>query len=257
MGLLEQQAAIVTGAGTGIGAATAIRFAREGAGVVLVGRRREKLEETAASIQDPDRTVIVSGDVREPEVSAAAVAAADERFGRLDVLVNNAAIALPMDVVKTDLDDWRKVFDVILVGAFRFSQQAARRMIEKKTAGRIVNVTSIHGTQAEREMSHYGSAKAAANQFARCLAVELAPHNIRVNAIAPGFVETPMSSADGSNELESEWFLRDYVARRRIPMERAGQPEEIAAAILFLASRESSYVNGHVLTVDGGLTCTF
>lgn len=257
MRLLERQAAIVTGAGTGIGAATALRFAREGAGVVLVGRRREKLEETAAGIQDPDRVAIVTGDVCDPEVAREAVAAADKHFGRLDVLVNNAALATPTDFLGTDLEGWRRIFDVIMVGAFRFSREAARLMVDKKIAGRIVNVTSIHGTQAEKGMSHYGSAKAAANQLARCLAVELAPHGIRVNAVAPGFVDTPMSFSAGTNELESESFLRDYVAHRRIPMARAGQPEEIATTILFLASSESSYVNGHVLVVDGGLTCTF
>ena len=118
-------------------------------------------------------------------------------------------------------------------------------------------MTSIHGTQAEPLASSYGAAKAAVNQFTRCMAVELAPHDIRANAVAPGFVATPMSVSEGVNELETEPFKKTYVEGRRIPLARAGQPEEIAAAILFLASGESSYVNGQVLTVDGGLTCTF
>jgi len=257
MSLLEDQVAIITGAGTGIGAATAVRFAKEGASVVLVGRRKEKLDEVAAQIGNPARVAVVPGDVREQKVVEQAVRTADERFGRLDVLVNNAAFMKAVSFVEADFDSWRQMLDVILFGCVRFSREAVRLMIAKGIAGRIVNDTSIHGTQAELGASSYGAAKAAVNQFTRCMAVELAPHNIRANSVAPGFVDTPMSRADGVNELETDFFKEHYVRRRRIPMARAGRPEEIAAAILFLASEESSYVNGHVLVVDGGLTCTF
>jgi NAD(P)-dependent dehydrogenase (short-subunit alcohol dehydrogenase family) len=257
MDMLKGQAAIITGAGTGIGASTAIRFVREGASVVIVGRRESKLQETAAAIGDPKRVAIVAGDVADPRTAENAIRTCLERFGRLDVVVNNAATFDPTPFPKSDLARWRTVFDTILLGSFHFSRQAALVMIERKTAGRIINVTSIHGTQGEANASNYGSAKAAVNQFTRCLAIELAPHNIRVNAVAPGFVDTPMAVTNGVNELENPRFLQQYVAERRIPMARASQPEEIAGSILFLASDDSSYVTGHVLVADGGLTCTF
>ena len=255
MGQLEGQVAIVTGAGTGIGAATVKRFTAEGAKVVLVGRRREKLEESATAAGSA-ATAIVAGDVREQGTAEAAIRAA-EGLGGLDVVVSNAAWWQPVSFPDAEWQEWRQMLDIILMGSFHFSRHAAQAMIARKTAGRIINVTSIHGTQAERNASSYGAAKAAVNQFTRCLAVELAPHNIRANAVAPGFVATPMSVTDGVDELESEWFKKNYVEARRIPMARAAQPEEIASAILFLASGESSYLTGHVMVVDGGLPCTF
>lgn len=257
MNQLKDQVAIITGAGTGIGAAAAVRFVQEGASVVIVGRRRQKLEETAARIAQPTRVAVVPGDVQEPGTAAEAVRVARELFGGLDILVNNAAVALPSSFTDTPLDSWRQVFDIILLGCFQFTQAATRDMIAHETAGRVVNVTSVHGTQAEVNMSSYGSAKAAVNQFTRVLAVELAPHNIRCNALAPGFVDTPMSVYEGVNELETEWFQQIYVERRRIPLARAAQPEEMAGPIVFLASQDSSYVTGVVLVADGGLTCTF
>jgi NAD(P)-dependent dehydrogenase (short-subunit alcohol dehydrogenase family) len=257
MDVLKGQAAIITGAGTGIGASTAVRFVREGASVVIVGRRESKLQETARAIGEPKKVAVVPGDVVEAGTAERAVATCLERFGRLDVVVNNAAFFDPTPFLKTDLAQWRKVFDTILQGSYHFTRHAAKVMIERKTAGRIINVTSIHGTQGETNASNYGSAKAAVNQFTRCMAIELAPYNIRVNALAPGFIDTPMSVYNGVNELENPRFLQQYVAERRIPMARAAQPEEMAGTILFLASDDSSYVTGHVLVADGGLTCTF
>lgn len=257
MSRLANEVAIITGAGTGIGAATAELFVKEGASVVLVGRRHDKLEQVAATIGQPDKTAVLAGDVRERATAQQAVQAAQERFGRIDIVVSNAAFYDPAPFPDADLDQWRKMFDVITLGAFHFAREASLAMIAATIPGRIVNVTSIHGTQAEPKASGYGAAKAAVNQFTRCMAVEMAPHGIRANAVAPGFVDTPMSVYNGVNELESEWFKKNYVESRRIPLARAGDSAEIAAAILFMASRESSYVTGHVLVIDGGLTCTF
>lgn len=257
MGILDRQVAILTGSGTGIGAAAAVRFVQEGASVVLVGRRKSMLEQTAASINQPDRVAIVAGDVTAPETSRAAIRAATQRFGRLDIVISNAATCEPTPLLTTNYDDWRRIFDIIMLGSYRFTREAAQAMIDAKTAGRIVNVTSIHGTQAESGVSGYGAAKAAVNQFTRCMAVELAPHNIRVNALAPGFVNTPMSVRDGINELDDPRFLQQYCRERRIPLARAALPEEMAGPLLFLASADSSYITGHVLVADGGLTCTF
>lgn len=257
MGVLDKQVAIITGAGTGIGAEAAVRFVQEGASIVIVGRRAGKLEETARRIARPDRVAVVPGDVVEPPTSVTAVRTAVERFGRLDIVVNNAAAYAGIDFRTASYEDWRRIFDIILLGSYRFTREAANAMIAAGNPGSIVNVTSIHGTQAEPGASHYGAAKAAVNQFTRCMAVELAPHNIRVNSLAPGFVNTPMSVSNGVNELESPRFMQVYVKERRIPMARAASADEMAGPILFLASRDASYITGHVLVADGGLTCTF
>lgn len=257
MGRLDKQVAIITGAGTGIGAATAELFVKEGAAVVIVGRRKEKLDEVAAGIGRPDKVAVCAGDVQDRNTALAAVKAAQERFGGLHIVVSNAAFYSPAPFPGADLAQWRIMFDVITLGAFHFAREAAQVWVANKVPGRIVNVTSIHGTQAEPNASSYGAAKAAVNQFTRCMAVEMAPHGIRANAVAPGFVDTPMSVYNGVNELESDWFKTNYVKNRRIPLARAGASAEIAPAILFLASEESSYVTGHVMVVDGGLTCTF
>jgi NAD(P)-dependent dehydrogenase (short-subunit alcohol dehydrogenase family) len=123
--------------------------------------------------------------------------------------------------------------------------------------GRIIHVTSIHGERAEVGASSYSMAKAALNQYCRALAVELADRNILVNAVAPGFIDTPMSVVNGVNELESEWFRKNYVEGHHLPMRRAGRPEEIAGVLWFLAGPDASYLTGQVITVDGGLTATF
>jgi NAD(P)-dependent dehydrogenase (short-subunit alcohol dehydrogenase family) len=253
---LANQVAIITGAGTGIGAATAELFVREGASVIIVGRRREKLEEVVAKIGRPDNVAVVPGDVRERSTARQAVSTAQERFGRLDIVVSNAALFDPAAFPESDLEQWRKMFDVITLGAFHFAREGSLAMIAAKTPGRIVTVTSIHATQAEPNASSYGAAKAAVNQFTRGMAVELAPHGIRANAVAPGFIDTPMSCG-GLNAQEFESLKKRYVEAHRIPLSRPGRPEEVAAAILFLASDESSYITGAVLVVDGGLTCTF
>jgi NAD(P)-dependent dehydrogenase (short-subunit alcohol dehydrogenase family) len=256
MPALKDQVAIITGAGSGIGAATAVRFVSEGASVVLVGRSKDKLADTYQHIGLKDRVALVPGDVRNQQTAESAVRTALERFGRLDILVNNAAMCYPVPFPESEIHIWLEILDIILMGAYRFSREAAKAMIAKGIAGRIVCVSSIHGTQTEPRASNYGAAKAALNQFTRCLAVELAPHNIRANVVAPGYVDTPMSVCDGVNELQTPRFLQEYVKNRRIPMARPGRPEEIASVVLFLASEESSYVNGHILVADGGHTCT-
>jgi 3-oxoacyl-[acyl-carrier protein] reductase len=126
-----------------------------------------------------------------------------------------------------------------------------------KEGGRIVHVTSIHGDRAEALASSYSMAKAAINQFCRVLAVELAPRGILVNALAPGFIDTPMSVVNGVNELESDWFKQNYVQGHHLPLKRAARPEEIAGVAFFLAGPDASYITGQVITVDGGLTITF
>lgn len=257
MGIFDNRVAIVTGAGTGIGAATTELLVGGGASVVLVGIRDDQLVETAARIGRPDQTAVLPGDVRDRETALRAVETAKQRFGSVDILVNNAAMFDPVPFPDGDFDVWRRMFDVVIFGLFHFSREASLAMIADKRPGRIVNVSSIQARYAEAGSSSYATAKAGMNQFTRNMAVELAPHGIRVNAVAPGFIDTPICVTNGINVLHTDWFKRNYVENRRIPLARAGGPEEVARAIAFLAGDGSSYITGQVLTVDGGLTCTF
>jgi NAD(P)-dependent dehydrogenase (short-subunit alcohol dehydrogenase family) len=172
----------------------------------------------------------------------------------LDALVNCAGVYLGADPIVAPVAEWRRPLDIMVDGAVYLTRVAVPLMVN---GGRIIHITSIHGERAEAGGSAYAMAKAALNQYCRALALELAPRGILVNAIAPGFVSTPMSIVDGVNELEGEWFLQNYVQGHHLPLKRAGQPEEIAGVAWFLAGPDASYVTGQVLTVDGGLTVTF
>jgi 3-oxoacyl-[acyl-carrier protein] reductase len=175
-------------------------------------------------------------------------------WGRLDALVNNAGIFITADAVESPLQTWREPFDIMFNGAVLMTRIAVPLMDK---GGRIIHVTSVHGERAERGSSAYAMAKSAMNQYCRALALELAPKNILVNALAPGFVATPMSIVNGVDELESEWFRKNYIEGHHLPLKRAAQPEEIAGVAYFLASPDASYLTGQVITVDGGLTITF
>lgn len=256
--ILQGKVAVVTGAGSGLGRATARLMAELGASVVVLSLRRDEVETVVKEIQSKGgKARGLVADVAAASTPGRMVRSAIQAFGRVDILVNNAAYFERQEVLKMPHNAWQKMIDVIYSAAFRLAQAAARQMARQGGAGYIVSVTSIEGSYADAGAAHYGSAKGALNQLTRCLAVELAPHHILVNAVAPGFIDTPMSVVDGKNELEDELYLEWYVRRRKIPLARAARPEEVAEAIAFLASPLNSYITGHVLTVDGGLTCTF
>jgi len=256
--ILVGRVAVVTGAGSGIGRAAARLMAGLGASVVVLSLKREDVENGVKEIRAAGGNAQgLVANVSDGATPARMVHTAVEAFGHLDILVNNAAYFERQDVLAMTGRAWQKMIDVIYSAAFRLSQAAARQMRRQGVPGYIVNITSIEGSYADAGAPHYGSAKGALNQLTRCLAVELAPHHILVNAVAPGFIDTPMSVVDGKNELEDEAYLEWYVRRRKIPLARAGKPEEVAEAIVFLASPLNRYITGHVLTVDGGLTCTF
>ncbi len=177
------------------------------------------------------------------------------QWGRIDILVNNAAIHVTRSFEEMTADEWRKVLDTNLTAYFLCARAAAREM-RQQGGGSIVNIGSVHRMISEPGAGAYAASKAAIAQLTRSLAIELAPHHVVVNSISPGFIRTPMSVVDGVDETTTEHFVTCYLSSGRIPLRRAGLPEEVAAAALFLAARECGYLTGADLVVDGGLTIT-
>lgn len=243
----------VVGASSGIGWCTAQRFAKEGYQVCVLARRREPLERLAEEI-GVDRCKIVVGDYSDDETITRLVETVQAEWGQLDALVNSAGISQTLDLLTTPWERWRVGMDIMVNGAVKLTRAVVPFM---SRGGRIIHITSIHANRAERGSSSYGMAKAAIEQFCRSAALELADRGILVNAIAPGFINTPMSSASGVNELETDWFKANYVEGHHLPLRRAGQPEEVAGVAWFLAGPDATYITGHTLTVDGGLSITF
>jgi len=250
---MKRKKIVVTGASSGIGRATAKRFAAEGWDVCVLARREAELDRLLAELPQGDHLKL-AGDYASPDTAARLASLLPERWGRLDALVNCAGIFQVGDPIATPLDDWRKPLDMMLDGAVRMTRVAVPFL---PSGGRIIHVTSIHGERAERGGAAYAMAKAAINQYCRSLALELADRGILVNAIAPGFVATPMSVVNGVDELQTDWFKQNYVTGHHLPLRRAGRPEEIAGVAWFLAGPDATYITGQVITVDGGLTITF
>ncbi|MFD2333809.1 SDR family NAD(P)-dependent oxidoreductase [Cohnella sp. GCM10020058] len=249
--------AIVTGGATGIGLATAKLLAAEGADVVIAGRDERRgaaaLAELAAIGGKP---LFIQTDISQEDAVRRLIGGAKAHAGRIDILINNAAMFYESDFLQETTARWRAVFDTIVNGAYWCTREAALAMKEQG-GGAIVNVSSINGVRALIRSSHYNSAKGALDQLTRGTAAELSPHGIRVNGVAPGFIDTGLSVVGGENELETEWFKRYYVGERKIPLARPGQSEEVAEVIAFLASEAASYVQGAIVPVDGGLSITF
>lgn len=238
---------IVTGAGSGIGAGTAQRFSDEGANVVLAGRTREKLEKVASKLPAA-RTHVHAADVRLLSDVANLVAAALERFGRLDVLVNNAGIAPTGPVDKVGIDAWNDVIATDLTGVFHCTREALPHL--KATRGAIVNVSSVSGIGGDWGMSFYNAAKGAVTNFTRACAMDFGPAGVRVNAVCPTLTRT-----DLTREMFADTALIDKF-RERIPLGRHAEPADIAAVIAFLASDDARFVTGVNLPVDGGLSAS-
>jgi NAD(P)-dependent dehydrogenase (short-subunit alcohol dehydrogenase family) len=247
-GRLAGKVALVTGATSGIGEATARLFAREGACVVLVARGDERGKGLAAAIGQ-DRSVFVSGDVTDPQTARMAVEAA-QRFGPLDILVNNAGIDFTSNLLDTVVDDVRRILEVNFIGAFLMLTEAARAMRGK--GGSIVNVSSRTASVGVPTMTVYGASKGALNSLSRGAAVELAPLGIRVNVVAPGLTETSMVETWINSQADPATFKRDVLST--IPQHRLGTPEGVAQAILYLASDEAAHVTGALIAIDGGYT---
>ncbi len=248
----EGKVVAITGGGSGIGREAAARFVAEGAKVVINGRDREKLEAAAKAIDASGSRVAVSaGDIARPETGAALVEAAVSRFGRLDVLVNNAGVFNPKPFIELTEADYDWYLDTILKGKFFAAQAAAKAMKDK--GGAIVQTGSMWAIQAigATPSAAYSAANAGVHAMVRNLAIELAPYNIRINAVAPAVVETPVYNTFLSDEQVKD-VLPTFNAFH--PLGRNGQPGDVAEAILFLASEQASWITGTVLPVDGGVT---
>jgi meso-butanediol dehydrogenase/(S,S)-butanediol dehydrogenase/diacetyl reductase len=238
---------IVTGAGSGIGAATARRFAQEGASVVLAGRTEDKLRKVAAALP-AERTLVCATDVARMDQVDLLVRTAVERFGRLDVMVNNAGVAPEGKITEADPEGWREVMSIDVDGVFHGCRAAIPELI--KTGGSVVNVSSVSGLGGDWGLSFYNAAKGAVTNFTRALAMDHARDGIRINAVCPSLTRT-----DLTEEMYGNPGLMAKFAER-IPMGRGAEPEEVAAVIAFLASEDARFVNGVNLPVDGGLTAS-
>ncbi|RDJ20989.1 SDR family NAD(P)-dependent oxidoreductase [Bosea caraganae] len=236
--------ALVTGAARGIGLATAKRFLAENWRVALLDVDAVTLAQAMAELDAPEVTMALVCDVADPAAVAAAFAAAAERFGRLDALVNNAGTAVFKPLLETTYDEWQRVLAVNLTGPFLCTQAAAPLMADGG-GGAIVNITSISGLRASTLRVAYGTSKAGLAHLTKQQAAELASLGIRVNAVAPGPVDTAMAKAVHSPEIRADYH-------DAIPLNRYGLEEELAEAIFFLCSEKASYITGQVLAVDGG-----
>ena len=240
---MADRVAIVTGAGSGIGRATALRLAADGYGVTLVGRRVDRLMETANLTGDPGRTLVSNCDVTDAEAVTAMITATQERFGRIDVLVNNAGISRTATFSTVTLAGWREVMACDVESIVLVTQTALPDLLVSH--GSVVNVASVAGLGGDPGMTMYNAAKGAVVNLTRSLAVELAPRGVRVNAVAPSLTTTD-ATADISPDDVAQFV-------QRIPLGRAAEPEEIADVIAFLAGPDARFVTGVVLPVDGGL----
>jgi 3-oxoacyl-[acyl-carrier protein] reductase len=244
---LQEQVALVTGGSRGIGRAIVKAFAAEGARVALVYRGSQAAADQLVQeiTQTGGAALALQADVTKAEAAQACVDRVEKEWGRLDILVNNAGIIHDDLFVRMEPEAWQSVLATNLGGTHNFCKAVAYPMM-KQRRGRIINISSVVAEHVNPGQTNYAASKGAINAFTRALAVELASRNVTVNAIAPGFIETDMSEAVRNKAGD--------LIKKFIPMRRIGQPEDIARVAVFLASADSAYLTGQVLTVDGGLS---
>jgi len=242
---LREKVALVTGASQGIGRETALTLAQAGAKVAVAGRNEEKLASLVDEIAAAGgEAFAIKMDVAEAEQVKAGFKQVLEKFGRLDILVNNAAITRDGLAMRMKQDDWEAVIRTNLTGAHLCIQQALPTMM-KARAGRIINIASVVAQMGNAGQANYVAAKAGLIGLTKAIAIEISSRNITVNAVAPGFIETPMTDVLGDKVKEE--------LNTRIPLGRMGSARDVASAIVFLASDEACYITGHVLDVNGGM----
>jgi 2-deoxy-D-gluconate 3-dehydrogenase len=243
---LDGKVALVTGASAGLGAAIAVALAEAGAQLICHGNTRSP-DATCEEIRKMGRTAHpVTGDLSHRETPRAMMEETLSRFARLDILVNNAGTIRRAPAVDFSEEDWTTVIEVNLSSVFRLSQLAGRHMIEQERKGKIINIASLLSFQGGITVSSYAAAKGGVAQLTKALANEWAEKGINVNAIAPGYMRTDNTAALQANETRNRQILE------RIPAGRWGEPADLVGAAIFLASRASDYIHGHVLVVDGG-----
>lgn len=242
--LLTQQVALVTGATRGIGKAIAIALAGEGAQVMLAARRGE-VNETAEELRRQGYEVAsVTGDVSQMEDAKSMVEATLTRFGRLDILINNAGITRDQLLLRMTEEDWDQVIAINLKGTFNLTKSALKTMV-KQRSGKIVNIASVIGMIGNTGQGNYAASKAGVIALTKSTAKELGSRGIRVNAVAPGFIRSKMTDVL-SDEVKNNFLSQ-------IPLSRFGEPENVAKAVVFLVSEEADYITGQVIRVDGGM----
>jgi 3-oxoacyl-[acyl-carrier protein] reductase len=249
---LSGRTAVVTGASQGIGRACALKLAQCGANVALVARNQQKLEEVAREIGSmnrggtgvPTRALVVPADVENEDQVKTAFKTVIAEFGKIDILVNNAGITRDQLIMRMKRADWDAVLNTNLTSAYLCMQQAISPMLKQRW-GRIINITSVFGQMGQAGQANYASSKAGLIGLTMAVAREVGSRSITCNAVAPGFIETSMTSGL-SDELRK-------TALQMIPLGRVGTPEEVANCVAFLASKEAAYITGHVLNVNGGM----
>ena len=247
---LAGRGVLVAGGTSGIGLAAARRFLEEGCKVFVVGRSSEDLDQALEAMSMSDG--LVGGavfDVREYDSASTVVDAADTACGGVSVLANNAGIARRAPFLDIDIADWREILDVNLTGMFAVAQAFARLLVPASRTGSIVNMASTNAFGGEEDYAHYNASKGGVVQLTRSMAVELGGRGVRVNALCPGYIDTPLNAGIAA---DLETGFGDRYAQERIPLRRVGRVDEVAAAYAFLASDEASFIHGATLVVDGG-----
>jgi len=248
---LRGKRVLVSGGSGGIGAAAARRFLQEGCRVVLGGLDPDEVDRTVRSLQGVGEAHGIAADVSREDGAAALVRSAREALGGLDVLANNAGTAWREPFLQITAEHWDRMLAVNLRGMFLVGQGVARVLVEQGTGGAIITMSSTNGLAAERDYTHYNASKAGVLLLTKTMAVELAEHGIRVNALCPGFVRTALNEKIAA-EIAPDFI--DTYGRENVPLRRIGLPQEIAAAYAFLASDDASFITGTQLVVDGGQT---
>jgi NAD(P)-dependent dehydrogenase (short-subunit alcohol dehydrogenase family) len=249
-GRLQGKVALITGGGTGIGAAIARRFANAGASIVVTGRRREPIEAIAAELDG----LAVAGDTADENDCRAAVSATLQRFGGLDILIANAGIIAVGSITSQDPMEWQEILRINLSGVMQIGRAAVPAMTERG-GGSIVNISSVAGIRAGGEFASYITSKHAVIGLTKSMAYDYGPNGIRVNALCPGWVKTPMSDEEMANLAERENISVEEATAltvKHLPLNRMADPDEIAACAEFLASDDASFVTGETLIADGG-----
>jgi len=257
MGILDGQVAIITGAGQGLGKSIALEFAREGSAVALLERNPQTVEAVRAEIEASGGTARAYAlDITDYDAYGKVVEDVVAWGGKIDTLVNNAAIAIYGTILNDTLENWRKQITVNLEAVYMGSKLVAPHMV-KREYGRIISIASIQGFASSGDAGAYNAAKGGILAYTKSMAVELGKYNILVNAVAPGFMRTPMSFIDGIDETTTPDFIEWYVNRGKVPLRRTGLPEDVSGTVVFLASSYCRYMTGQLLVVDGGVMSTF